>query len=193
MIIPKCLLSVMRIVTAVITAVILLIVSVDEKDLPSPDGAEICGRYRYALLNYDVSSQGVTNDGTYFYFSGNKHLGKADMETGEIFLINTNAIPEELQEKGCNHIGGLSYYNGYTFTWQNGRELATSKKNDIVTTYKYGADGLRIQKTVGSTVYNYYYSDGLLVRQTWGSNYIDFLYDESGLAYSFIHNGTQYF
>ena len=60
--------------------------------------------------------------------------------------------------------------------------------------YKYGADGLRVQKTVGSVVYNYYYSDGVLVRQTWGSNYIDFLYDESGLPYSFVYgtvtNGT---
>ena len=52
---------------------------------------------------------------------------------------------------------------------------------------------MRTQKKVGSTTYNYYYSDGLLVRQTWGSNYIDFLYDESGLPYSFIYNGTQYY
>jgi hypothetical protein len=51
--------------------------------------------------------------------------------------------------------------------------------------YKYGADGLRTQKTVGSTVYNYYYADGLLVCQTWGNNYIDFLYDESGGSYSY--------
>lgn len=115
MIIPKCLLSVMRIVTAIVTAVILLIVSVDEKDLPSPDGAEICGRYRYALLNYDVSSQGVTNDGTYFYFSGNKHLGKADIKTGKMVRMNINAIPEALRERGCNHIGGLSYHNGYVY------------------------------------------------------------------------------
>ena len=42
-------------------------------------------------------------------------------------------------------------------------------------------------------VYDYYYNDGLLMRQTWGSNYIDFLYDESGLAYSFIYNDTQYY
>ena len=35
--------------------------------------------------------------------------------------------------------------------------------------------------------------DGLLVRQTWGTNYMDFLYDESGSAYSFICNGTQYY
>ena len=45
--------------------------------------------------------------------------------------------------------------------------------------YPYGADGLRTQKTVGNTVYNYYYADGLLIRQTWGTNYMDFLYDES--------------
>ena len=85
------------------------------------------------------------------------------------------------------------YYNGgtdankYTFAWQNGRELASAVKGGITTTYKYGVDGLRIQKTVGTVVYDYYYSDGLLVRQTWGSNYIDFLYDESGLPYSFVY------
>ena len=88
----------------------------------------------------------------------------------------------------------LSYYNGssYTFTW-NGRELATATKRSTSVSYKYGADGLRTQKTVGSTVYNYYYADGRLVRQTWGSNYMDFLYDESGNAYSFVYNGTQYY
>ena len=88
----------------------------------------------------------------------------------------------------------LSYYNGssYTFTW-NGRELVKAVKGGVTTTYKYGADGLRTQKTVGSTTYNYYYGDGLLIRQTWGSNYMDFLYDESGSAYSFIYNGTQYY
>ena len=62
-------------------------------------------------------------------------------------------------------------YNGssYTFTW-NGRELATAIKGGVTTTYKYGADGFRTQKTVGSTVYNYYCVDGLLIRQTWGTN-----------------------
>ena len=88
----------------------------------------------------------------------------------------------------------LSYYNGssYTFTW-DGRKLATATKGNTSISYKYGEDGLRTQKTVGSTVYNYYYADGLLIRQTWGSNYMDFLYDETGSAYSFIYNGTQYY
>ncbi len=98
-----------------ISAIMLMVVGADEKDLPSPDGAEIIAKNTYVLYDYHMSSQGVTNDGEYFYFSGNKNLGKADIETGEIFRITTNAIPEVLKEKGCNHIGGLSYYNGYVY------------------------------------------------------------------------------
>ena len=98
-----------------ISAIMLMVVGSEEKDLPAPEGAEITAKNTYVLYDYQVSSQGVTNDGEFFYFSGNKNLGKADMESGEIFLINADPIPEELKEKGCNHIGGLSYYNGYIY------------------------------------------------------------------------------
>ncbi len=98
-----------------ISAIMLLVVGADEKNMPLPDGAEIIEKNTYVLYDYHMSSQGVTNDGEYFYFSGNKNLGKASIETGEIFLVTTNAIPEVLKEKGCNHIGGLSYYNGYVY------------------------------------------------------------------------------
>ncbi len=102
-------------ITALVSAIMLLIAGISEKDLPNPTDAEIVGRNRYVHADYNFSSQGVTNDGEYFYFSGNKNLGKADMETGEIFLVNTTPIPKELKELGCNHIGGLSYYNGYIY------------------------------------------------------------------------------
>ncbi len=100
---------------ALISAIMLLIVSMDERGLPDPTGAQIVGRHRYVLEDYYMSNQGVTNDGTYFYFSGKKNLGKAKMKNGEIFRINTSPIPKELQELGCDHIGGLSYYNGMIY------------------------------------------------------------------------------
>lgn len=100
---------------SLISAIMLLIIAGEEKNIPSPDGAEIISKNTYVLFDYSVSSQGVTNDGEYFYFSGNEHIGKADIETGEVFRVNVDAIPEELQEKGCNHIGGLSYHNGYVY------------------------------------------------------------------------------
>lgn len=100
---------------AIISAIMLMVVGADEKDMPQPDGAEIIAKNTYVLYDYHASSQGVTNDGEYFYFSGTKNLGKADMETGEIIRLTTNAVPAELKEKGCNHIGGLSYHDGMVY------------------------------------------------------------------------------
>ena len=78
----------------------------------------------------------------------------------------------------------------YILTWQNGRELATSKKNGITTTYKYGADGLRISKSG----YEFFYSDGRLVRQIWADGEVlDFLYDESGTPYAMQYYSTMYY
>lgn len=98
-----------------IAVIVLSVIAADEKNMPSPDGAEVIAKETYVLYDYQVTSQGVTNDGEYFYFSANKNLGKADIESGDISLIAIDAIPEVLKEKGCNHIGGLSYYNGYVY------------------------------------------------------------------------------
>ena len=98
-----------------ISSIMLLVVGADEKDMPLPDSAEIIRKETYVLYDYQVTSQGVTNDGEFFYFSGNNNLGKAHMDSGEISLINISPIPKELEDKGCNHIGGLSYYNGYIY------------------------------------------------------------------------------
>ena len=64
---------------SLISAIMLLVVGIDERNLPLPDGAQIIAKNTYVLFDYQVSSQGVTNDGEYFYFSGNEHIGKADM------------------------------------------------------------------------------------------------------------------
>ncbi|MBQ5592138.1 MAG: hypothetical protein IIU80_04265 [Clostridia bacterium] len=102
-------------VITLISVIMLLVVSGDEKNIPAPEGAEVIGKTTYVLYDYQITSQGVTNDGEYFYFSGNKNLGKADLETGEIFRITVNAIPDELEEMGYDHIGGLSIYNGLIY------------------------------------------------------------------------------
>lgn len=115
MLIGKDIITVIRGVVSIITSIMLIIVGNSESNLPSPTGAEVVSKQTYVLLDEKVSSQGVTNDGEYFYFSSKRHLGKADMETGEMVNYNFYAIPEILQEKGCNHIGGLSYYNGIIY------------------------------------------------------------------------------
>jgi len=85
----------------------------------------------------------------------------------------------------------LSYNNGsaYTFTWQ-GRNMASAKKGTGNTiSYKYGADGLRTQKTNGSTVSDYYYLGGKLMYEKRGEKEFCFQYDSFGNL-SYIKNGT---
>lgn len=115
MVIAKELMTVIKALVSVVTAVMLLMVHVNESNLPSPDGAEVISKNTYVLLDEDVTTQGVTNDGEYFYFSGKHHLGKADMKTGDMITVNLYAIPDVLSARGCNHIGGLSWYNGYIY------------------------------------------------------------------------------
>jgi len=74
-----------------------------------------------------------------------------------------------------------------TFTWQNGRQLASVSQNGTtVATYTYDADGLRTSKTVGETVTEYYWMNGMLYGQKTGEEYIFFLYDENGNVYGFV-------
>ena len=86
----------------------------------------------------------------------------------------------------------LSYRDGYSFTWANGRQLASiTKDNNALATYTYNADGLRTSKTVNGVTTNYYWINGILQGQKTGDEYIIFLYDESGTAYGMlVKNGT---
>ncbi len=89
----------------------------------------------------------------------------------------------------------LSYYNGqsYTFTWQKGRQLASSTVGSDVITYAYDISGLRISKTVNGTTHTYTYDGSMLLCDKWGNEYIEYFYDASGSPYALRYfNGTSY-
>lgn len=66
----------------------------------------------FALTDALVRAQGVTNDGEYYYFSSNYFLIKTELDGETVVARNMLAIPLELQQLGCGHIGGISYYDG---------------------------------------------------------------------------------
>ena len=89
----------------------------------------------------------------------------------------------------------LSYYNGtrWSFTWEHGRELATMTNSGITWTNTYDANGMRTQRTNGSTAYQYVYNGSSLSRMTMGNNILDFLYDAEGSPMAVVYNGTYYY
>ena len=75
----------------------------------------------------------------------------------------------------------LIYYNGTTFTWQNGRELAglTTGEGTGVT-YTYNSDGIRTRKKVGSVTTNYTLEGDKVVYETNDTDKLWYYYDASG-------------
>jgi len=87
----------------------------------------------------------------------------------------------------------LTYRDGYSFAWSNGRQLTGITKGTDSISYLYNADGLRASKTVNGTTTDYYWLEGVLLGQKTGNDYITYLYDENGAAYGIICNDTYYY
>ena len=79
-----------------------------------------------------------------------------------------------------------------TFTWQNGRELASITKTGLHASYVYNDSGLRIGKTVNGSTTEYYWDGTRLLAQKTNGEYLYFLYDENGSMIGFTLDGLQY-
>jgi len=90
-------------------------------------------------------------------------------------------------------LGNPLTYDGRTFSWQKGRQLAGITGGPQNIAYTYDAFGNRIGKTVGSVTTDYLYSGNTLMRQSDGTDTLDFAYDAGGKAVGFTYNGVPYY
>ncbi len=128
------------------------------------------------VYNYDVGGNltTITNNGSpvhsYVYDNSNWK--------DQLTSIDNNAIAYDAS-------GNPLSYNGFTFTWQRGRQLTAFSGNGQNISYTYDAQGHRIQQIVNGTTITYTYSDDLLMRQSIGANSLDFQYDAGGITAGF--------
>ncbi len=66
-------------------------------------------------------------------------------------------------------------------------------KSGTTWTFTYDANGMRTQRSNGSTTYNYTYHGSQLTHMTIGSNSLHFYYDASGMPLSVVYNGATYY
>ena len=90
-------------------------------------------------------------------------------------------------------IGNILSDGTNTYTWENGRQLATATKSGTTWTFTYDASGMRTERTSGSTTYRYTYEGTQLVQMTVGSNTLLFTYGINGQPMSVNYNGTDYY
>ena len=89
-------------------------------------------------------------------------------------------------------IGNPLTYDGWTFNWQHGRQLASMSKDGTTWTNTYDANGMRIKRTDGTTTYQYVYNGGLLTQIHAGIYKFDITYDALGTPLAIRLNNYTY-
>ncbi len=92
-----------------------------------------------------------------------------------------------------DNIGNPLTYDGNTYTWQNGRQLATINKDGTNISYKYNDSGIRTQKTVNGVTTNYYLDGDKVIYETTGTNIVYYTYDGENNLVGFKYNNDQYY
>ena len=88
----------------------------------------------------------------------------------------------------------LTYRDGMSFEWENGRILKKINTSDKAIQMNYDSNGMRTQKSVDGVKTNYYYdSSNNLFALTQGNDTLFFYYDNSGEVMSVSCNGTMYY
>lgn len=84
----------------------------------STDSAELIGDDMFVFDQALMMGQGITTDGEYFYTSGAiaalnlTFLAKFDADNLMFVDAKMNPLPDVCADRGNNHIGGISYYEG---------------------------------------------------------------------------------
>jgi RHS repeat-associated protein len=127
-----------------------------------------------------------TGEESYSYDSNNRLSYYRNYDTNKYYNFAYDSMGNPTKYK----VNSLS--DPQNMYWTRGRMLASGTLNGNNFTYKYDADGLRYQKTVGSTTTQYYYNGSDLVAEKRGSTFIYYLYGIDGIA-GMVYNGTYYF
>ncbi|QGU96697.1 hypothetical protein GOM49_17845 [Clostridium bovifaecis] len=90
-------------------------------------------------------------------------------------------------------IGNPLTYDGYTLTWEQGRQLATMKSNDYDISFKYNVDGIRTEKTVNGVTTKYHLVGDKVTFEDNGTDKIYYTYDVGANLVSMNLNGTEYY
>ena len=136
-------------------------------------------RETYRLTSESVPSDIIPQFSKEFTYGKN---GWSDVLTG----INGTTVASDA-------IGNITNDGTWTFTWKNGRQLATMSKSGVTWSFFYDASGMRTQRTNGSTTYTYTYDGGKLTQMKMGSSTMRFTYGINGHPVSLNYDGTVYY
>ena len=164
--------------------------------------------YGYDMMNQLVSVDDKLNGKVYNYTydaGGNlisETVTDSNGTTSNAYEYNNSNWGDVLtsyngQNITYDEIGNpLTYRDGMSMTWKNGRQLATLTNGDTSISYGYDSDSVRTTKTVNGVKYTYAYLNGQLMYETRGDAKFYYSYDANGILYNVRYtltdDGTEY-
>ncbi|MBM7871484.1 RHS repeat-associated protein [Clostridium pascui] len=100
---------------------------------------------------------------------------------------------EEIKQITYDAIGNPLTYDGYTYTWENGRQLKSIVKGNSNISFKYNDSGIRTEKTVNGKTTKYHLLGDKVTFETDGENSIYYTYDSNDNLVSMNLNGVEYY
>jgi RHS repeat-associated protein len=178
--------------------------------LTNSEGATLKASYTYDTMNQLIREDSAYSSKSidYTYDVGGNLTGKTiytftggvrGAQEDSIVYLYENDWKDQLssydgQSITYDAIGNpLSYRNGLSFTWANGRELAGVTNNGVTETFTYNDSGIRTSKTYNGVTTSYLLNGSSIVRQTQGESTLDFFYDENGNLYGFQKGTSTYY
>ncbi|MNS66799.1 tRNA nuclease WapA precursor [compost metagenome] len=176
------------------------------------------GSMQLAKYYYDKINQLVREDNleqnktiTYSYDNGGNLLNKktynfttdSDLSGKTVNSTNTFTYGDtswkdkltKFDNKSINYdnIGNMTSFDGASFTWEMGRQLASITKTGLNIQYKYNDSGIRTSKTVNGVTTNYYLNGDKVVYEKRGTDTIYYTYDAESNLIGFKYKDTQYY
>lgn len=109
-------------ILSILTLPLLLITLITTPIAKDTDTTDLVSSDTFVFDKALLMGQGITTDGEYYYTSGSitalnlTALAKFTFDGMKIVDSHVNPLPEICEERGNNHIGGISYYNGKLYT-----------------------------------------------------------------------------
>ena len=161
------------------------------------------------LIRENDQERGFTHTWTYDAAGNITSFDRYPYTTGELGTLNsqkTYAYNDEEwddlltsfngEAATYDGIGNPTSLNGHSYTWEHGRQLASTTYNGKTWTYTYNNAGLRTGRTDGTNTYEYIYNGDRLTRMIYNGNPVDITYEGSspiamtyqGATYYFLYN-----
>ena len=177
------------------------------------NGNELLAKYQYDGLGQLTRENNKEQEKTitYEYDTGGNILNKKEYiyTEGDIttqptkvieYIYNNANWKDQLttyngKEITYDPIGNPLTYDGNTYTWQNGRELAGIQNTEkgLNISYKYTDDGIRTEKTVNGETTTYHLDGEIVIYETKGNDTIYYQYDSNQNLIGFKLNDEQYY